>query len=70
MERKEPINRIKAALAEKGRTSKWLAEELGKSKNTVSRWCSNSVQPSLEMLDAIADLLEVNRKDLINDKKL
>lgn len=67
MERKEPINRIKAALAEKGRTSKWLAEELGKSKNTVSRWCSNSVQPSLEMLDAIADLLEVNRKDLIND---
>ena len=69
MEKREPINRIKAVLAEKGKSSKWLAEELGKSKNTVSRWCSNTIQPSLDVVDEISALLEVSRKELINDSK-
>lgn len=61
------LNRIKAALAEKEKTSKWLAENVGKSACTVSKWCSNSVQPDLNTLDKIAKLLEVNVKDLLND---
>ena len=48
------MNRIKAVLAEKQLTSKWLAQELGRAENTVSRWCSNKVQPSLENLVEIA----------------
>lgn len=50
------INRIKVVLVEKQRTSKWLAEQLGKSENTISKWCSNKVQPSLESLYEIAKL--------------
>lgn len=52
------INRIKAVLAEKQLTSKWLAERLEKSENTVSKWCSNKVQPSLENLIEIAKILD------------
>ena len=66
---KNTINRLKVVLVEQNRTSKWLSEQLGKDPATISRWCSNSVQPSLEMLDKIADLLEVDRKDLINSSK-
>ncbi len=66
---KNRINRLKVVLVEQNRTSKWLSEQLGKDPATISRWCSNSVQPSLEMLDKIADLLEVDRKDLINSSK-
>ena len=61
------LNRIKAVLAEQERTSKWLAEQVGKSACTVSKWCSNRVQPDLNTLDKIAKLLEVNVKDLFND---
>ncbi len=60
------LNRIKAALAEHEKTSKWLAEKIGKSACTVSKWCSNSVQPDLNTLDKIARLLEVDVKDLLN----
>lgn len=49
------MNRIKAVLVE---TSKWLAAELGKAENTVSRWCSNRVQPSLEILSEITKILD------------
>lgn len=59
------MNRIKAVLAEKQLTSKWLAQELGKAENTVSRWCSNKVQPSLENLFKVAELLEVDICDLL-----
>lgn len=59
------INRIKVVLVEKQRTSKWLAEQLGKSENTVSKWCSNKVQPSLEILVEIAKLLDVEVRLLI-----
>jgi transcriptional regulator with XRE-family HTH domain len=66
---KKTINRLKVVLVEQDRTSKWLSEQLGKDPATISRWCSNSIHPSLEMLDRIAELLDVNRKDLINDSK-
>ncbi|MDX1666928.1 MAG: helix-turn-helix transcriptional regulator [Saprospiraceae bacterium] len=64
-------NRIKAVLADKDKTSKWLAEEVGRSKATVSRWCSNQVQPPLETLYQIADLLDVDVCELLvpNRKK-
>ena len=59
------INRIKAVLAEKQLTSKWLAERLDKSENTISKWCSNKVQPSLENLVEIAKILDVDVKVLL-----
>lgn len=59
------INRIKITLAEKGKTNKWLAKQLSKSEVTVSRWCTNEVQPSLETLLDIASVLGVNVQDLI-----
>lgn len=61
----ERINRLKVVLVEQNRTGKWLAEQLGKNEATVSRWCSNSSQPSLEMLVKIASVLNVNTKDLL-----
>ena len=60
------LNRIKAVLTEQDKTSKWLAEQLGKSACTVSKWCGNSVQPDLNTLDKIAKLLSVDVKDLLN----
>lgn len=67
---KTVINRIKAALAEKGKTNKWLALSLGKNETTVSRWCTNEMQPSLETLFAIASVLEMDiRKLLISSKE-
>lgn len=62
---KEAINRIKVVLAEKNRTNKWLAEQLGKNVSTVSKWCTNSSQPSLEVLPDIARILEVDVSDLL-----
>ena len=59
------LNRIKVMLAEKKKTSKWLAEQLGVNPATVSKWCTNASQPSLESLVKIADLLEVNYTDLL-----
>jgi transcriptional regulator with XRE-family HTH domain len=58
-------NRIKAVLAEKGKTSKWLAEQVGRSKATVSRWCSNQVQPPLDVLFQIAEALDVDVRTLL-----
>ena len=59
------LNRIKVVLAEKNRTNKWLAERLGKGPATVSKWCTNSAQPSLENLMDIARCLEVNVNELL-----
>ena len=59
------INRIKVVLAEKKRTNKWLAEQLGKDPATVSKWCTNSGQPTLGTLMKIAKLLEVEVAELI-----
>lgn len=63
------INRIKSVLAEKQMTSKSLAEQLGKGENTVSRWCSNRIQPSLETLIEIANILDVDVRKLITPTK-
>ena len=59
------INRLKVVLAEKKRTAKWLAVMLGKDPTTVSKWCTNKSQPSLEMLMRIAEVLQVDVKDLL-----
>lgn len=60
-------NRIKSVLVEKQLTARWLAKELGKSENTVSRWCSNKIQPSLEQLYEIANIVNVDIHSLIVD---
>ena len=61
----QDINRIKVVLAEKKRTNKWLSEQVGKDPATVSKWCTNTMQPNLETLVAIAKALEVDVKDLL-----
>lgn len=63
------LNRLKAVLAEQNKTGKWLAEQLGKSNCTVSKWCSNTIQPDLQTLDQISQLLDIDRKDLISSSK-
>lgn len=63
------FNRIKAVLAEKGKTSIWLADTLGVHKATVSKWCTNEGQPTMEMLFKIADKLEVDVRDLLVSNK-
>ena len=65
MEDKKDLNRIKVMLAEKKKTNKWLASAVGVNATTVSKWCTNSSQPSLETLIKIAELLEVNYTELI-----
>jgi hypothetical protein len=60
------INRLKVVLAEKNRTNRWLAAQLGKNEATISKWCTNSTQPSLNDLVAIAKCLEVDTKDLLH----
>ena len=62
-------NRIKAVLADKQKTSKWRADQVGRSKATVSRWCSNQVQPPLEMLYEVAEVLEVDVRELLVPNK-
>lgn len=62
---KKAINRIKVVLVEQGRTNKWLAEKLKKNTATVSRWCTNDMQPSLETLVQISDVLQVNVRELL-----
>lgn len=69
MVEEKPINRIKVVLVELNRTGKWLAQMVGKNDTTVSRWCSNAAQPSLETLIKIAEVLNVDARDLINPTK-
>lgn len=61
----KPLNRIKAVLAEENKTNKWLAETLGKNVTTVSRWCTNENQPTLETLIEIAKVLNIDVRELI-----
>lgn len=63
------INRLKEVLNEQKRTGKWLAENLGKDTATVSRWCNNHAQPSIETFTRIAELLDIDVRDLINKTK-
>ena len=63
------INRIKVVRIEKKRTGKWLAEQLSKDPATVSRWCSNTMQPPVEVFTKIAELLDVDVRKLFNKSK-
>ena len=64
------LNRIKVVLAEKQRTNRWLAEQMDKSENTISRWCSNKSQPSILQLQEIANLLDVDVRILLKSQKV
>ena len=59
------LNRLKVVLVEQKKTGKWLAEQLGKDPSTISKWCSNKMQPSLEMLVKIAKVLDEETRELI-----
>ena len=64
---KKAINRLKVILAEKNVSSKWLAEQLGKNEATISRWCTNEVQPPLKTFVQISEKLDVKLTSLFND---
>ena len=68
-ENMKDLNRIKVVLVEKKRTNKWLAEQLGKDPATISKWCTNTSQPDLATLLQVANLLEVDVKDLLNSSR-
>lgn len=61
------INRLKVVLAEKNVSNKWLAEKLGKNEATISRWCTNDVQPPIKTFVKIAEKLNVRLTSLFND---
>ncbi len=63
------LNRLKVVLCERKKTSRWLAEELEKNPTTISKWCTNKIQPDLPTLGKIAELLDVDIKDLIQSSK-
>lgn len=64
---KKAINRLKVVLVEKNLSSKWLAEQLGKNEATISRWCTNEVQPPIKTFVKVAELLDVKLTNLFND---
>lgn len=64
---RKAINRIKVVLVEKNLSSKWLAEQLQKNEATISRWCTNDVQPPLTTLVKIAEILKVTPRELLNE---
>jgi putative transcriptional regulator len=68
-QKRKILNRIKAVLAEKGKTNIWLADALEKNKTTVSKWCTNDVQPTMATLFDIADALDVDVRELLNSNK-
>lgn len=59
-------NRLKVVLAEQNKSGKWLASQLGKTENTISRWVRNINQPTVEQLFDIAKVLDVDVKSLLN----
>ena len=63
------LNRLKVVLVEQNKTGKWLAEQLGKSTCSVSKWCQNTVQPDLQTLDKISRLLDVDIRELLVGSK-
>ena len=70
MEEAKDLNRLKVILAEKKKTNKWLAEQLGCAPTTVSKWCTNSSQPSFETIERISNLLDIDYTELIRiDRK-
>lgn len=67
--KKKASNRIKAVLAEQGKSNNWLAEELNKNRTTVSKWCTNQMQPTMETLFEIAEVLDVDVRELLVSTK-
>ncbi|GAE86174.1 helix-turn-helix transcriptional regulator [Bacteroides reticulotermitis] len=63
---KKELNRLRVVLAEQKVTNKWLAEQIGKSQTTISRWSKNEMQPSIETLNYIASVLKIDIRDLLN----
>lgn len=63
------INRLKAVLADSGKTGKWLAVQLGKDPTTISKWCTNTIQPDLKTLAKISELLNVDQRELLISNK-
>lgn len=63
------VNRIRVVLAEKNKTNRWLADAIGKNENTISRWCNNRAQPSVDVLAIIAKALDVDVRELLNKTK-
>lgn len=66
---KKSLNRIRVVLAEKDRTNKWLAEQLDVTPGTISKWCGNKMQPSIETLAELAKVLDVDIRQLLNQTK-
>ena len=67
--KKKASNRIKAVLAEQGKTNNWLSEELAKNRTTVSKWCTNQMQPTMETLFEIAEVLDIDVRELLTQTK-
>lgn len=67
--KKKASNRIKAVLAEQGKTNNWLAEQLDMNRTTVSKWCTNQMQPTMETLFEIAEVLDVDVRELLVSTK-
>lgn len=68
--RNNDLNRLKIVLVEKHKTSKWLAEQMNKDPATISKWCTNKSQPSLETIKRIAEILQVKMSDLVSNEQL
>ena len=66
----ENLNRLKAVLADSGKTNKWLAEQLGKDPVTISKWCTNTTQPDLQTLARISDLLNISIRELLTNRNV
>lgn len=66
---KKPLNRIRVVLAEKDRSNKWLATQLDVTPGTISKWCGNKMQPSIETLAEVAKALDVDIRELLNPTK-
>lgn len=69
IQKNEALNRLRVVLAEQDKTNRWLAEQLGKTEHTISRWCHNKSQPSVAQLNEIAQVLDVDVKDLLISNK-
>ena len=66
---KNDLNRLKVVLVEQHTTAKWLAEQMDKDTRTISKWCTNKAQPSLETIKKIAEILQVKMSDLVSNEQ-
>ena len=69
IKKNDALNRLRIVFAEQDKTNRWLAEQLGKTEHTISRWCHNKSQPSVAQLNEIAQVLDVDVRVLISSSK-